>query len=520
MDVKTCPKCNRAIPYSASTCPRCGHELGDSVTSPAPEPTSPTPPTPSKPNPQNNRNKKLAVIVAIVIALGIVIRFSHSMWTLTNIDTQSDSKPAETETSQDSTSKSGDEATKPNSDTSMDSTMSPQMREYLYTNRSTREEIKTNDLFTSDDHSFSLYGMSELDGMQLVALLASNGYLTDRDQGGNACWRDEKNNEFLVLQQDEDGSHKALEPGDVNQFLQGAKGQAVFFREGIPAGDCESAYQALLHCSHNIQFAEQTELSSQNAAAWFEASNGKKYFARCMAIDSGYLLDLYPESFCDSSVKEAYDHYVDSTIKELSKQLDDSSLPATVTEACFDEHGWVTDYAFMELSGADLVQALEAKGYTFVPLKEYSKFKSLDGKCEISFDNGEKHLTEEEIVQLGPNGGGEPICCLIANTGYSSNQEAFESMQTATLLDYWGSTKAKLADVWGVVSSDSVSQDLINLYVYPEGTWQLRVFPSDAVASEVFTLRGIRGTTIEEMWQYKTKGAIGDYMQAHPLEWQ
>lgn len=402
----------------------------------------------------------------------------------------------------------------------MDSTMSPQMRQHLYTNRNTHDEIGMLDVFTSDDNYLTLFGMSELDGVQLVYWLTSAGYRTDVYTDGSPCWRGASNNVVLVLKDNDGGDPKVVEPTSVSEFLPGAQGQKVFFREYVPAARYTSAYHALSACSHIMNVAAETELSPQEAALWFEASNGMSYFA-CAAIDGDqYVLELYPQSYLGTSAKVVYDNYVEDTMSELAANLDDSQLPSTVTEECFDEHGWVTDYAFMKLSGDDLVQALKAKGYSFVPSEQFARFKSLDGKCELQIKNGERGLNEEEIAKLGVNGGGEPVCCVIQNTGYGSDQEAFKSMQTAVLADCVGTAREGRTNLWAVVGDNSDNQDLLNFFEYPDGTWQMWIYTRAAVSSDAFEERGVYGTTIEQLWRKKTDLPIGDHMKTHPLEWR
>ena len=191
--------------------------------------------------------------------------------------------------------------------------------------------------------------------------------------------------------------------------------------------------------------------------------------------------------------------------------------PATLTAECFDEHGWVTDYAFLELTGADLVQALKSKGYTVKSQESVICFSSADGSCLIGISDENGWLPEEEIVKLGKNGEGRAVYCLIISGPHDSLAQALKTMNTCVLQDYKQADDGKTG--MGVVYGPSMKQNVVVIDDADDGDYRLEIYTQESISSGLFNKLSEAefGTSVDEIWQTVTGGFVGDYIRDHPV---
>lgn len=196
-----------------------------------------------------------------------------------------------------------------------------------------------------------------------------------------------------------------------------------------------------------------------------------------------------------------------------------AEAPATLTDECFDEYGWVTDYAYLELSGADLVQALTYKGYQSYSTPEGNfGYLSSDGKSMLLIQRcyGDA-LSEDEVVKLDKNGGSEDVVCIVVSGPYDSLKDALGSMDACVLEDF-KQEDGKNAGT-GVVYGPSMKQNLLDIEEAENGQYTMIVYSPEALQTGIYnTVHGTSyGKTIDDIWQGLTGGYVGDYIRDHPL---
>lgn len=382
-----------------------------------------------------------------------------------------------------------------------------------------------------DEHGHVLLSaLIELDGTQIVTLLTGNGYRMD-EQEGVPKWISADDSSTLVVSA-KDGGYLGTD-AFVSLPCGGGSRPVTFELSLVGYGSTASALDDV----GQMDVEQRRDVAINASVMTLVSESGDRFLCRVALSEDGVTkMLLCNEEAISAGALVRYGTTIDAVYENLisskrvveTQQLseEDADLPdppSSLTEDCFDDRGNLTVYAICELTGAELVQALESEGYAYDT--DVRAFMTEDQNARFAvLDADLNSLSRESIAMLERGGGSMPVAFVLHTTGYASAREMMDGLGKCTLRD----RKAINDHMTCAVMSSPSARDMLVSVSNPtdKGLLVMHVMSNEAVAAGMVDKMSqgdpkapvTYGTTIADVWQKLAGVPVGDYMRENPEE--
>ncbi len=375
-----------------------------------------------------------------------------------------------------------------------------------------------------------LGALVELDGKQLLGILDNNGYRYE-DGDGESGWVHADGSSRLMISVKDVGY---LDAARLASLPRGGGVRPVTYELILRGyGSTASALDAM----GNMDVEQRRDIAINASVLTLATDAGDRYLCRGSLDEDGVItLLLCNDAAISSGALVRYGTSIDAVYQNLissKRGADELGLgdegadlpepPAGLTDECFDSHGNLTVYAVSELTGSELVQALESQGYeydtsqkAFMTPAQNSRFAVLDANLSS--------LSKESIGVLDRGGGSMPVAYVLHTTDYRSAREMMDGLGKCTLLD----RKVVNDHMTCAVMSGPSGRELLVSVSNPtdKGLLVMHVLSNEAVAAGMVDKMASEnpkapvayGSSIAEVWQKLAGVPVGDYIREHPDE--